>query len=116
MGKGRSPERRGIYWMETKKKYHVALQLGGKLRHIGYFSDYAEAVAARDKARLEYGLPVSLSSLIMNDKALAVNFMAATTKEKRAKRGPEKPIERRVVRVEIPEHITEYEWENCLSA
>jgi hypothetical protein len=115
MGKRRSPERRGIYWMETKKKYHVALQLGGKLRHIGYFSDYADAVAARDKARLAYGLPVS-SVIAMEDKALAVRFMAATTKEKRVKRGPEKPIERRVVRVEIPEHITEYEWENCLSA
>lgn len=114
MGKRRSPERRGIYWMETKKKYHVALQLGGKLRHIGYFSDYADAVAARDKARLAYGLPVS-SVIAMEDKALVVKFMAATTSAKRQKRVSGKPAERRVVRVGIPEHIEESEWECCLA-
>jgi hypothetical protein len=115
MGKRRSPERRGIYWMETKKKYHVALQLGGKLRHIGYFSDYAEAVAARDKARLAYGLPVS-QVIAMEDKALVVKFMRATTCVKRQIRKSGKSVERHVVRVEIPEHITESEWENCLIA
>jgi hypothetical protein len=112
MGKRRSPERRGIYWMETKKKYHVALQLDGKLRHVGYFTDYAEAVAARDKARLAYGLPVS-SVIAMDDKALAVKFMAATASAKMPIRKSEKQVERKVIRVGIPEHIEESAWENC---
>jgi hypothetical protein len=114
MGKRRSPERRGIYWMETKKKYHVALQLDGKLRHVGYFTDYADAVSARDKARLLYGITVS-SGTPMDDKTLAKQFLAITTRIKKKRRPDCQPAERNVVRVEIPEHITELEWEGCLA-
>lgn len=46
---------RGVYWAKAQNKWRVALSVGGKERHCGYFEKFEDAVAARKKAEKEMG-------------------------------------------------------------
>lgn len=45
----------GIYWESRRGKWLVQIGLNGKLKHVGYFSDFEKAVAARKDAEMKYG-------------------------------------------------------------
>lgn len=44
----------GIYWYKKYNKWRVNIKVNGKNKHIGYFTDFEEAIKARDKAYKEY--------------------------------------------------------------
>ena len=46
---------RGVYWSKVSQKWRVALSMNGKERHLGYFTDFDAAVAARKHAETETG-------------------------------------------------------------
>lgn len=45
----------GIHWHKPTQKWHVRVGLDGKMKHIGYFGIYEEALAARAKAHATHG-------------------------------------------------------------
>lgn len=45
----------GISWEARREKWLVQIGLNGKLKHVGYFSDFENAVAARKDAEMKYG-------------------------------------------------------------
>lgn len=44
----------GVFWYEARKKYQVSIGVNGKQIHIGYFSNYDEAVKAKIAAEEKY--------------------------------------------------------------
>lgn len=44
---------KGVYWEVAKGKWRVRPKLNGKFRHVGYFTDEAEAARAYDAAARE---------------------------------------------------------------
>jgi len=40
----------GVCWFKARSKWHVRVKVCGKDRHIGYFADFEQAVAARKEA------------------------------------------------------------------
>ena len=45
----------GVYWDKTYSKWAAKICLNGKLKHIGIFDDFADAVAARKEAERMHG-------------------------------------------------------------
>ena len=45
----------GVRWYENQKKWKVQIKVGGKMIHLGYFSDIDDAKAARAAAASRYG-------------------------------------------------------------
>lgn len=45
----------GVYWHKRDNKWDAQIRVGGKLMHLGLFTDFDEAVAARKKAEVEHG-------------------------------------------------------------
>jgi hypothetical protein len=45
----------GVYWVEKNQKYRALIKVHGRLKHLGYFDTFEEAVAARRAAEIEYG-------------------------------------------------------------
>lgn len=50
--------RKGVIWEKRRKKWMSFITLKGKRKHIGYFDNYEDAVAAREEAEKEYFEPV----------------------------------------------------------
>ena len=46
--------RTGVYWMESRSRYYARIQVSGKSVHLGCFTSFDEAVAAREGAELKY--------------------------------------------------------------
>ena len=46
---------RGVCWHKSHKKWAAIITLAGKLKHLGYFDDEAEAAKTRDQAAIQYG-------------------------------------------------------------
>jgi hypothetical protein len=44
----------GVYWYTRGKKWRAEIKVGGKQIHLGYFTDKAEAAAARKAAEQKY--------------------------------------------------------------
>jgi hypothetical protein len=49
----------GVFWTERSKKWRAYICLNSRLTHIGYFTDFEEAVAARKAAELRHGYHVN---------------------------------------------------------
>lgn len=45
---------KGVYWNKEHKKYSVRIVSNKKLLHLGYFSDFKEAIQARKEAEKIY--------------------------------------------------------------
>lgn len=45
----------GVYWHKQKNKWHAKIKSNGKNKHIGYFTNKADAIAARRAAEKKYG-------------------------------------------------------------
>jgi len=45
----------GVYWNKNRKKWQSRIKVSGKLAHLGYFTEKADAVKARQKADVRYG-------------------------------------------------------------
>ena len=45
----------GVSWYGRVQKWHARIQVGGKPKHLGYFTDFNEAVAARKAAEVKHG-------------------------------------------------------------
>lgn len=45
----------GVRWNERLSKWHARIAVDGKCRHLGYYTDFDEAVATRKQAELDYG-------------------------------------------------------------
>lgn len=46
---------RGVYWAKRMQKWRVAISVGGKETHLGFFADFDDAVAARKAAERAHG-------------------------------------------------------------
>jgi hypothetical protein len=44
---------KGVSWRDRTRKWHAQIQVCGKKRHLGFFSDLIEAAKAYDRAALE---------------------------------------------------------------
>ena len=44
----------GVDWCKGDRKWRARIRMSGKVKHIGYFVDFSEAVAARKAAEVEY--------------------------------------------------------------
>ena len=44
----------GVYWGKQRAKWRATINVEGKLIHLGYFADKAEAAAARKAAEIKY--------------------------------------------------------------
>nr|DAD68820.1 MAG TPA: ethylene-responsive transcription factor [Myoviridae sp. ctHP32] len=44
----------GVFWYDRYKKYQVSITINGETKHLGYFSDYEEAVNKRKQAEEKY--------------------------------------------------------------
>ena len=47
----------GVSWNDEKGKFHAKIGSNYKRVHLGYFTDFHDAVRAYEKARRAYGLP-----------------------------------------------------------
>lgn len=45
----------GVGWCAGKRKWRASINVNDRTRHIGYFSDIADAATARKAAEVEYG-------------------------------------------------------------
>ena len=45
----------GVYWRDDRGKWQVRIRAHGKKVHLGYFSDFDEAVRVRKAAEVEFG-------------------------------------------------------------
>lgn len=45
----------GVHWAKREQKWNAYIKKNRKRKHLGYFDNYEEAVAARKKAEKEYG-------------------------------------------------------------
>lgn len=45
----------GVYWDKTYSKWAAKICLNGKLKHLGYFDNFDEAVAVRKNAEITHG-------------------------------------------------------------
>lgn len=45
----------GVSWYKRDRKWHARIQIKGKTKHLGYFTDIEGAVAARKEAEIKYG-------------------------------------------------------------
>jgi len=45
----------GVSWRKSSKKWRSRIRVSGKLIHLGYFTDKADAVKARQDASVKYG-------------------------------------------------------------
>lgn len=45
----------GVNWCKRSKKWVARIAAGGKRKHIGYYSNKADAIAARQDSNIEYG-------------------------------------------------------------
>lgn len=45
----------GIHWHKPTQKWHVRVGVDGRMKHIGYFVSFEEAIAARSDAHGKYG-------------------------------------------------------------
>ena len=45
----------GVYWYKSRKKWYARIMFDGKNKHLGYFSNKADAIAARKAAEAKYG-------------------------------------------------------------
>jgi len=45
----------GVYWNKHGEKWHARVEVNGKLHHLGYFTSFDDAVAARKAAAREHG-------------------------------------------------------------
>ena len=46
--------RTGVYWHKTTMKWHAAIGVDGKLKHLGIFTKQADAISAREAAEIEH--------------------------------------------------------------
>lgn len=44
----------GVHWSEQRKKWYAQIRVNDKPIHLGYFSDFSDAVAARKAAEAKY--------------------------------------------------------------
>ena len=44
----------GVCWHQPSKKWRARIRIDGKLKHLGVFGDFGEAVAARKAAEIQY--------------------------------------------------------------
>lgn len=44
----------GVSWHKRDKKWHAQIKIGGKVKHLGYFTDEREAAKAYEKACREF--------------------------------------------------------------
>lgn len=47
--------RTGVCWHKEFGRWHAQIKTGGVKKHLGYFVDFNDAVAARKKAEQQYG-------------------------------------------------------------
>ena len=45
----------GVYWHNRDSKWVAQIKFGGKKKHLGYFTDFDDAVAARKTAEVKHG-------------------------------------------------------------
>lgn len=45
----------GVRWNKRRQKWHARITVGGNQNHLGLFTDFDEAVAARKVAEVKYG-------------------------------------------------------------
>tara|TARA_R110000787_G_scaffold4219_2_gene16338 strand:+ start:201 stop:752 length:552 start_codon:yes stop_codon:yes gene_type:complete len=45
----------GVYWFEPTKKWLVKISVKGRVKHIGYFKELSDAIAARVEAQAKFG-------------------------------------------------------------
>jgi len=45
----------GVGWNKRDQKWHSRIKVNKKLKHLGYFDVFAEAVSARKEAEIKYG-------------------------------------------------------------
>ena len=45
----------GVYWFARDCKWQAQIRADGKTKHLGYFDDINDAIAARKAAEIEYG-------------------------------------------------------------
>jgi len=43
----------GVYWKEGRQKWHATFRANRKTKHLGYFTNKADAIAAREAAEVE---------------------------------------------------------------
>ncbi len=51
--------RTGVYWYPPLNKYHAQITTCGKKHHLGYFSEFEDAVKARRKAEERLGFHIN---------------------------------------------------------
>ena len=60
---------RGVAWHKNRRRWVAIITLAGKLKHLGYFDDEAEAARAYNKAAINYGFnPEALNKFKPNIK------------------------------------------------
>jgi hypothetical protein len=54
-----SSKYRGVSWRKDKSQWEAQIKVAGKLEHLGYFDDEAEAARAFDTRAAELGRPTN---------------------------------------------------------
>ena len=61
----------GIYWNKNASKWHVRIKVNGVNKHVGFFSDFEDAVTARQYAQQEhhgqYANIINIQNVVINN-------------------------------------------------
>jgi len=55
MYKNNNSGRTGVHWLKDANKWRAAIRLGGKVKHLGVFTELEDAIKARAEAEKEMG-------------------------------------------------------------
>ena len=60
----------GVYWNKQNQKWNPRIRVDDQLKHLGYYSDFNDAVAARKNAEVKYGFhPLHGTDKLANNQA-----------------------------------------------
>ena len=57
--RAKSSKYRGVTWSKSHNQWHAQISVAGKLEHLGFFDDEAEAARAFDTRAAELGRPTN---------------------------------------------------------
>lgn len=66
MAKNNSFGHTGVYWREDNKKWRAVIGLSSKLKHLGNFETFDEAVSARKAAEISYNYSENHGKAMVN--------------------------------------------------